>query len=409
VVWREGGKLLQTVRPAGATLFDAPTTIAASGVPSDVSLSTDPSGWAMLAWTSGNQVLGSVRAPGGPFPAATALATGVNALSVSAAVTASGDGLVAWSQSGLGNPSCPATAIMGARQHLGTWSAPAALGPAAWPDTSTVAYAGVAFSAGNDVAVPMIHIHRDGSPCPTGAQQTRSIIVHHYRSGAGGLGDQGTSVLQAPALGQFPSIDGWAMEPGGKIFAWYQDGAGQRYLRSFDGVTPGGGDTTPPPAEGPTTPIAGTAPPAAGTPPAGPGPVAPIKALVLQRFVTIAPIDPAALAVGMQCPPIGGDNDICAGRMLMLYVFTGKHIKPAGSAAAAAAKPKATKVVIASGSLKLKPGKKGKLKLKPTKRGKALLKTGAKLKVILQVTVSVGGQTASHSYSTTVKARKQRR
>jgi hypothetical protein len=196
------GKLMQVVRRAGQVAFDPPTEIVAPAgthAVSGLTFSSDPSGWAMLAATGKSseggavdQVLGDVRAPDGTFPTATVVATGVSVSSPTPAVTASGDGLVTWEENGVGNPSCPAFGIRGVAQHLGAWSAPITVGPAAWPDASVPA--GEAASSGNDISVPMLRIHREGSPCPTPAQ-TRSLIVHHYRSGTAGLTDQGISEL----------------------------------------------------------------------------------------------------------------------------------------------------------------------------------------------------------------------
>jgi hypothetical protein len=411
VVWREGNVLKQVVRPSGSLTFGAPTTIASPGADQTKSitvLSGDPSGWAMLAWVDGAQgrVIGSVRAPDGSFPTGTVVGTGASVSNATPAVTASGDGLVAWSQTGLGDPSCPAVAIEGAAQHRGAWAATAPLGPAAWPDTTTLAYGAAAFSAGNDVSVPMVQIHREGT-CPASPYpQTRALIVHHFRSDASGLTDQGTSVLSPLGANQ-PGVNGWSMEPGRKILAWYQvDNA--RFLSTFDGVTPGG--TGPPPAPTPTP-----TPTPAPTPKPSPLPIPP---LVAQRFVTILPIDPRSLTIGMTCPdtinapgpkPVVIDQpDSCNGRMNAYYRFTGKRLGPPGSRARAAATRKSKLTLIASGSLTLKPGHSGRLKLKPNKRGKALLKTGKKLKIVLQVTITVGSRSVTYSATTAIKPRGKR-
>ena len=326
------------------------------------------------------------------------VATGTSLLNPTPAVTASGDGIVGWWDSAMGSPSCPATAIRGALQHHGTWSPAQDLGPGAWPDISTLSNAAVVYSAGNDISVPILTIHKDGSPCPTGFGQTRSLIVRHFRSGVSGLTDEGTSVLAPPITGPQPTmtVNGWAMESGGKVLAWYTAGP-DSYLRSFDGVTPGGGSggTTTPPV---TTPPPGPAPISAPAPP-------PIKPLVLQRFVTILPIDPSSLNMGMECPRNSVNDDTCAARAYAYYVFTGKNFFTGKRAAAK--KPKPT--LIASGALTLKQGRKGHLKLKPNKAGKALLKAGKKLKITLKITVTQGAQSASGTFATSIKARKKRK
>ena len=71
------------------------------------------------------------------------------------------------------------------------------------------------------------------SPCPTSAVQTRSLVVRHFRSGASGLTDQGTSELVAPAAGIFPSLNGFAMEPGGKALAVRVDAPDAAVLREM--------------------------------------------------------------------------------------------------------------------------------------------------------------------------------
>lgn len=404
-VWQEGDVLRQAVRPSGSVDFNTPTTIASPSANLSVaSFSSDPSGWAMLSWVASStgagardQVIATVRAPDGSFPAGTVVGSGQSVVNATPAVTSSGDGLVAWRQDGLGSPSCPASAIRGALQHRGAWAAAQDIGPAAWPDTSVQAYAGNAWSSGNDVAVTLVTVHRDGSPCPTSAVQTRGLVVRHFRSGASGLTDQGTSELVAPAAGIFPTLSGFAMEPGGKALAWYSDGAAGRFLRSFDGVTPGGpgGGGEPPPA---ATPISAPLP--------GPSKPAGIAPLRLQQFVFIKPIDPKALALEMECP---GD-ETCNARAWAYYKFTGKQAfgrDKAGVRVSAKKKPKLTEV--ATGALTLKPGAKGKLKLKPNKTGKALIRSGKKLKITLKVTLKAGTRSATGSFPAQIRAAKKKR
>lgn len=405
VYWdEETKKLMQVVRPSGSAKFNTPTVVDASAGNNIVSFSGDPSGWAMLAWTSAGQAFGSVRAPDGSFPAGTLVGSGPNDSNATPAVTSSGDGLVSWWQTGIGNPNCPATAIRGAIQHHGTWAAEGALGPAAWPDTTTFAYAATAFSAGNDVSVPMVQIHRDGSPCPTGAQ-TRALIVHHYRSNASGLSDQGTSVLSPLGANQ-PSVNGWAMEPAGKILAWWGDGT-SRFLSAFDGVTPGGGTPSEPPGgEHPhETPVKTPANTSGGLV----SPLPTIKPLVLQEFAIVPTIDPKALEFEMQCPhPIVEENgevgEDCSVRAYGMYLFTGKQIKAYGARAKSVKK---RLDVIATGASSIKAGHKGRIKLHPNRLGKLLLRTGAKLKITLKLTVTQGHRSFTGSEPATIKARKK--
>jgi hypothetical protein len=402
------GKLMQVVRRPGETKFDTPTEILAPAGThnlSEITFSGDPSGWAMLGAsgksTEGgpvDQVLGAVRAPDGSFPAATVLATGTALSNVTPAVTASGDGLLTWKEGGLGSPSCPAFAIRGAAQHLGAWSGAMAVGPDAWPDASIPAYASTSFSSGNDISVPMVQVHAEGAPCPT-SPQTRSLIVHHYRSGPTGLTDQGTTELTPLSATNQQQVEGWAMEPAGKIFAWYRVGE-ERFLRVFDGVTPGAA-----PGSGSTPPAVATITPSApGPTPTTAKPPAVIPPLVLQQFAVIPTIDPKSLGFEMECPPIGNNEDICAGRAEVYFTFTGKQIKANGARLAAAKK---RVLLIASGTLQLKSGQKGRLKLHPNKAGKALLKAGKKLKVTVKMTVAIGGRSVSGAIPTSIKARKK--
>jgi hypothetical protein len=420
----ETGKLMQVVRRSGQATFDPPTEIASPAGTygqHELSFSGDPSGWAMLGWSgasaeggTANQALGTVRAPDGSFPTATVLATGAAISNATPAVTSSGDGLLTWKQNGLGNPECPAFAIRGAAQHLGAWSAAMDVGPSAWPDASIPATASTSFSAGSDISVPMIRVHEEGAPCPH-FPQTRSLIVHHYRSGPSGLTDQGTSELTPLSSTSPQQVEGWAMEPAGKIFAWYRVGE-ERFLRVFDGVTPGpggseggggsgggggagggaggggGGGASAPTLETPTkVTLGGPLPPALGPP---------IKPLSLQQFANIPTINPRALEFEMHCPPVGEES--CEGRAYAVYLLTGKQIKAYGARSSSAKKRSA---VIATGSTTIKPGHSGHIKLHPNNLGEALLRTGAKLKITLKLTFTVGQRSVAGNLPAIIKAR----
>lgn len=405
-----GSKLMQVVRRSGEAEFDAPTEIVAppgTHNVSGVTFSSDSSGWAMLA-ASGrsveggavDQVLGSVRAPDGSFPTASVIATGANVSSVTPAVTTSGDGLVTWEDSSLGSPACYAFGIRGVAQHLGAWSAAMAVGPGTWPDASIPAAA--ATSSGNDISVPMLRIHREGAPCPT-SPQTRSLIVHHYRSGAAGLTDQGISELTPLSSTNQQELNGWRMEPAGKIFAWYRVGE-ERFLRTFDGVTPGPGGGLPLPPETPVTPST-PGPDLTAKPPGTSGvtakPPAAIPPLKLQQFAIVPTIDPKSLEFEMRCPPTGEES--CQGRAFFYYLLTGKQIKAANARSSAVKKHL---VVIATGSIKVKAGQHGRIKMRPNRLGKALLRSGAKLKITLKVAVTEGQQSVTGTLPATITAGK---
>jgi hypothetical protein len=409
----EPAALMQVIRLAGKTEFETPTEIQAPGDPAkhELSFASDPSGWAMLSWSGSstkegpvNRALATVRAPGGTFPEASVLATGTSVSNVTPAVTSAGDGLAAWSDAGYGACIYKEGVINGATEHLGTWSGAKALGPNAWPDISVVAYGATAFGSGTDVSVPMVHIHREGTPCPTGVAQTRSLIVHHYRSGAAGLIDEGTSELTPLASG-YPSVDGWAMEPAGRILAWYGVGE-ERFLRVFDGVLPVAG--APPSTEPLGAPAPGGTPTPApgGTPTLAPTVYPPIEPLVLQQFAIVPTLTRAQLEFEMQCPPPtteqnGDQGESCAGRAYGMYMFTGKQIKAYGARSAAV---KRRLDVIATGSISIKAGHRGRVKLRPNRLGKALLKSGAKLKITLRLSVTEGRRSFSGSLPATIKA-----
>jgi hypothetical protein len=345
-------------------------------------------------------VLGDVRAPNGSFPTATVAATGAAVSGPRPAVTASGDGLVTWKDSGIGSPSCPAFAIRGAAQHLGAWSAAMAIGPGAWPDASIPASSSTSFSSGNNISVPMVHVHADGDPCPK-SPQTRSLIVHHYRSGPAGLTDQGTSELTPLSSTNQQQVEGWQMEPAGRIFAWYRVGE-DRFLRMFDGVTPGPGPETGS-RQSPETPITPNAP---GPSPTAKPPTA-IRPLVLQQFAIVPTIDPNSLKFEMHCPPLGPEEETCEGRAYFYYLLTGKQIKAFGAARTSAAKKHLA--VIATGPIKVKAGQDGPIEMRPNRLGKALLRTGAKLKITLKLEVTEGERSVTGTLPATIRAGKHRR
>jgi hypothetical protein len=412
-------KLMQAVRPSGQVEFETPTEIATPPGTHELGeliFSGDPSGWAMLAGSGRSaeggevdQVLGAVRAPDGSFPTPSVIATGSGLSNVTPAVTASGDGLVTWRQGGLGDPSCPSLGIRGAAQHLGTWSAAMAVGPEAWPDESLPATANTSFSSGNDISVPMIEVHAEGSPCPT-SPQTRGLIVHHYRSGPTGLTDQGVSEL-APASSSSPLVEGWAMEPAGKILAWYRVGE-ERFLRSFDGVTPGAGTGLPGTPGSPEVAgsSGGAGSGASGSGSTGTGtttkPPVEILPLKLQQFAIVPTINPASLEFEMRCPPTGEES--CQGRAYFYYLLTGRQIKPAARTSVARASTAGGKhlTLIATGRVKIKPGASGRVKMSPNALGKRLLKGGKKLKITLKLAVTQGQSSVTGTLPATIKAAK---
>jgi hypothetical protein len=225
------------------------------------------------------------------------------------------------------------------------------------------------------------------------------LIVHHYRSGPAGLTDQGISELTPLSSTNQQQIEGWQMEPAGKIFAWYRVGE-ERFLRTFDGVTPGPEAGSP---LSPETPLTSSITPSAPGPGLSAKPPAVIPPLKLQQFAVVPTIDPNSLKFEMHCPPIGPEEETCEGRAYFYNLLTGKQIKAAGARSSAAKK---RLELIATGSIKIKAGNHGLVKMTPNRLGKALLRTGAKLKVTLKLAVTEGQRSVTGTLLATIEARK---
>jgi hypothetical protein len=193
------------------------------------------------------------------------------------------------------------------------------------------------------------------------------------------------------------------MEPAGKIFAWYRVGE-ERFLRTFDGVTPGPEGGLLPPEEPPLEPSA-PGPGPTVKPAAGAKPPAAIPALALQQFAIVPTIDPRSLEFEMHCPPVGEES--CQGRAFFYALLTGKQIKPDGVARTSAAKKHLA--LIATGAIKIKAGRHGRVKMHPNKLGKSLLRTGSELKIKLKLEVTEGRRSVTGTLPATIKAGKQRR
>ena len=410
VVWQEGDVLYQSVRPSGQLSFTAPTVIPDPRPDVrkfSVRLHGDASGHAMLAWlgssggTARDQAVASVRAPDGAFGPAQIVGTGGSVVNVTPGVTTTGDGLVAWSHVYPGGGCQPST-IMGAALHAGTFAPQQALGPNAFPLTSSQGFPTTVLAAGDRVAVPILEIEdAGGTPCTNFGDDRRGLFMHHFRSGPNGLVDEGISELsplQAKAGGatSFPQINAPTLEPGGRMLVSYQvDSA--RYLRSFDGVAPGGSAPAPP-APAPTAPAAG-------------GPPAPAKAILPLRPVRYfkpQPIDPKAASYSLTCTPDDGlDGEACRAKMLVYFLTKGRFAAGKSAAGAAKAKPKTTSVLIASGRATVPSGKRQKIKLRFTKAGRTLIARGKAVKIVLDLTIDRGSRTATQRFTTTLKAQRR--
>ncbi len=406
VVWQEGDDLYQSVRPSGELSFAAPTVIPdprADKRKFSVRLRGDASGHAMLAWqgSSGgaarDHAVASVRAPGGTFGPAQIVGTGRSVVNVTPSVTSSGDGLAVWSHAYPGEGCQPGT-VMGAALHAGTFAAQQPLGPNAFPLTSSQGFPDTVLAAGDRVAVPILEVEdAGGTPCTNFSDDRRGLFVRHFRSGPSGLVDEGISELspiQAKPSGttSFPQINALALEPGGRMLVSYQVDTA-RYLRSFDGVAPG--------ASGPP-------PPAPAPPGAGGAPATPAKAILPLKpvdYFKVLPIDPKAASYSLTCTPdVGLDGEACRAKMLAYFLTKGRF---AAGKSAAKAKPRTKAVLIASGAATVPSGKRQKIKLRFTKAGRTLIARGKAVKIVLDLTIARGSQTATQRFTTTLKAQRR--
>ncbi len=273
VVFDDGNMLLQAVRAVGETTFATPTAIVAPGLgPSEygVRMAADPSGHAVLGWLGaspsstsfGDTIVAATRAPGGAFGTPVSIGTTPveDNVYVLPGVTASGDGVVAWTQLNSESPCSPArdqdAGAYYASGRNGAWSAPTPLGGTAWPNVSGVE--GVA-SAGNYVAIAFFTRHSTATRC-TAADETDEILVRTGVSGATELELDGpVSIAQSyevPAGHQNPQLIAIAVNPSGGALAAFSEGDGAglykpwlRARENLDGVptptvTPGGATPT---------------------------------------------------------------------------------------------------------------------------------------------------------------------
>lgn len=403
VVWQDGDTLWQSVRRSGQQSFDPPTTIAdpRSDVRKfSVRLDGDPSGNAMLAWlgssggTARDQAVATVRGHDGSFGPAQVVGTAGTAVNVTPAVTASGDGMVAWSHQAPGT-GCVSSTVMGVAYHAGTFAPQQALGPSDVPLTSTQGYPETVLSEGDRVAVPILEVDHGMTPCSY-ADDRRGLFYHHFHSGPSGLVDDGLSELsplqsRAGGLTSYPLINEQTIEPGGRMLVAYQvDNA--RYLRSFDGVPPGGVPLPPAPQ-----------PPAA---PGPAGPAAPASAILPIKpklYVSVSALNPSKLELPIVCSADQIAAEDCGSKALAYWLFIGRY--QGKKSANGAAAPKTKRVLIASGSARIPNGKRGRLRLKLNKAGRQLVAKGKPAKVALVVTITRGTRSATEEFRTTLKAK----
>jgi hypothetical protein len=398
---RETQTIEQAVRKPGESSFGAPVVIP-SVSPFKVSMASDPSGYAELAWRGGSpgiteygtQITVATRAPGGAFGAPQVIATEAAGEPSPAlpAITANGDGLVAWT--GVQLSKCSPSGNDGdagaffATSHSEKWSSGAALGGVAWPSISAID--GVA-SAGNSVAVAF-HTRTDfDAKCEPPIDDSESTFVSTGTSDVGGIHLE-VSTQTASGIpngkGQYisPTFQRLAINPAGAVLYAYGQYPGS-YLMPREDRTPaagGGGGGG-----------AGGGRGGGGGP--GPLPLPHILPIVPRALVLVVPLNPANPTYVATCPPEVADE--CAMRVAAYAAF--------GAIPSRAAPKKAT--LLGTGRLTLKPGTRGRIRIRFTAAGKRALSTGRRLKIRVRVDVTASGQHASFTTATTVRARTHKR
>ncbi len=444
VVWKEGDVLKQSVRPSGTSSFQTPTVINAPGDPRKfgVGFAADPSGWAMLTWygstTSGagfrsDRALGTVRGPDQAFPTATELGTSVDAggiVQTAAAITSTGAGIATWRQNPPQQGNCVPSTVMGAVYAAGSWDAASSLTGSALPEITTPAAFTV--SAGTHVAVGVNELNDvDPSSC---LPSTTTLAMRHFRGTASGLVDEGRSVV-SPAASGFVIFDGLAIEPGGAMLARYRQSS-VRYLRSFDGVAPGGGGggsggggggsggggggsggggsggggsggggsggggggSAPAPATEGDAPASGspTTPTPFSPPPLVPPPIAPI---VPQKFVEVPFIDPTSSRGHFHC--VADAEEACGVDYWVYSVFTrGFRSGPVGQGRAAAAHGP----LLARATGTVRGGHSKAIHFRLTKEGRSEVRRHRRIPVMLRTRIRItDGRAADFTARTTMR------
>ena len=397
VVFESGnGGTLQAFRPAGHDSFDPATIITNPlSIPENYpTMAVAPTGYAMLVWggtTSvnvlGNRAMAAFRAPGGAFgaqhivaqaPAPTDAQHPLEVANVFAGITSQGEGLVAWTASVAG-PFCnpyqgdvdDVGAFMSVEQG-GSFGAPTALGPAAFPQQSQVR--GVV-SGGGTIAIAVQLDHQGSVRCggPGLQDDTSETTITLATDAPNGLAFAGPHALGAAAFGHLSvSLTGGVL-----VSASTKTGS---FLEAYEGEAPAGGGTTT--VSGATT-----------TP--GSTPVVPLKPIVPRDLISLRPIDPANPLVIALCPP--GTTD-CSMRVALYAAFGATPV-----AAAAKKKGKPTAVLLGTAKIHLAAGTTGKARIHFTAAGKKAATSRKAQKVRLLVTTQVGSLRGSVVLNTTLK------
>ena len=420
VVMMSGLNTYQAVRLAGQASFQAPEEIQAPGLRPDeyqLNFSSDPNGHAVLAYSSGvaavdgptklTRAVAAYRPPGGAFATPTVL--GVATVSqgdvlelsqVQGAVTANGDGLIAWNQRVPVAFSCPGgvgdsgnSGAYAARLHGGVFDPGAPIAPSVFPESS--GHAGVA-GGGDRVVVGLTSLHRgSGDECDV-RDNSSDIAVRTYVSAAGGLEPEGDQLVGASGPSGLPAGQSQFRHPNFRAPGILVGAAGTTLVGA---ATAAGGSLSPflhvreDLVATPTlTPVPiPTLAPGAGS--SGPS----IKPLVPKNLVVPAPITASRPVVTVICPPDVGRE--CRFRFA-IYAAFGALPGQAG-----AAKKKRNAVLLARATATLKPGTRKTIKLKLSKAGRKAVRAKRRAKARLVITVTADGRTRTSTLSVKIGGR----
>jgi hypothetical protein len=401
---KETQTIEQAVRKPGDSSFGAPVVIP-SVSPFKLTMASDPSGYAELAWRGGpngtegfpTEVMVATRAPGGAFGEPQVLAKEAAGVPGGAlpAITANGDGLVAWTEVTLSE--CPikgndaSAGAFFATSHGGKWKSGGALGETAWPAISAID--GVA-SAGNSVAIASHTINDFDSRCKPPTDESESTFVTTGTSDATGIHLEGSTPIGSAIQienGQYlsPVFRRLAVNPAGAALYAYEQYP-NFYLVPRE-------DRTPAPGGGGGGGGGGTGGGAGG----GGGTVPPvlhhILPIVPRALIVVVPLNPANPTYIATCPPEVADE--CAMRVAAYAAF--------GAIPSRVGHKKAA--LLGAGTLTLKPGTHGRIKIRFTAAGKRTLSTGRQLKIRIRVDVTASGQRASFTTATKIRARRHKK
>ena len=459
VVWRNGTTLYQAVRDPGAASFGTPAIIPAPGLYRPL-MAEDPSGYAVVSWVGGppgpdsygTQVFAAERAPGAAFGSPQQIGTTPTGDPTAAfpGVTSSGDAIVGWEAGAFSNCSPNGNdSDFGAyvvTSHNGSWSAPTALAGATWPSDSAID--GVV-SAGNHVAVAYYTQADHDTRCQLPIDDSTASFVQTGSVGPSGItldGPVNTVSELSNGHGQYFSagFTGMSVNTSGGVlyeYSQYTQGGNSFWLLPYEDRTQGAGQPTLTvsvngagtvkgaaiacpsacthnyPAG---TNVALTATPATGATFAGWSGVCSgtgacnvtmsanrnvtakftgggVPAIVARKLIVLRPLDPAFPFVAATCPADPDYAQECTWRVAAYAAF--------GAIPTAAKRRKAQ--LLGTGSIVLRPGRKGKIKITFTAAGRRALRSGRSLRIRVKFDLRYNGSHhVSFTSTTTISARR---